>query len=166
MNHSQRPPLPTMYEHSVAPFVILLWALLSRIQPQVPMDVTESSKTKWGSFLALSCCHHKLFISPSLLVPNDPLLQMNHFCEIPTVWSIEYFIIAHSNSQCWPWADTESLSSLISVSFLFWEQPWHCQSRHSFSVGYLLPSWCWVTNGYITWMVYIAFVLILELAGD
>lgn len=98
MNCSQRPGFPPVYMHPVAPFVILLWALLSCIQPQVPMDVTDFSKTKWSSFFALSCCHHKLFISPILLVPNNSLLQMNHCCEIFIVQSIRYLIIVHGNS--------------------------------------------------------------------
>lgn len=103
MNHSQRPGFPLVYTYPVASFVILLWALLSCIQPQVPMDVTDSSRTKWSSFFALSCCHHKLFISPVLLVPNDSLLQMNHFCKIFVVQSIRYLVIVHGNSQGRNW---------------------------------------------------------------
>lgn len=98
MNHSQRPGFPLVYTHPVASFVIFLWALLSCIQPQVPMDVTDSSETKWSSFFALSCCHRKLFISPILLVPDDSLLQMNQFCGIFIVQSIRYLIIVHGNS--------------------------------------------------------------------
>lgn len=97
MNRSQRPGLPLVYTHPVASFVILLWALLSCIQPQVPIDVTDSSKSKWSSFFALSCCHHKLFVSPILLVPDDSLLKMNHLCEIFIVQSIRYLIIVYGN---------------------------------------------------------------------
>lgn len=136
MNCSQRPGLPLVYMHPVASFVILLWALLSCIQPQVPMDVTDSRKTEWSSFFALSCCHHKLFVSPTLWVPNDSLLQMNHFCEIFIVQSIRYLIIVHGNR-----AKIESASGLICLLFLFLDKRGHSQTSLVPTLAVLVTYW-------------------------